>query len=93
MRIELLDEGAKSISRRFTKDIEAFNSYTRGRYLWNKRTEADLRLSITHFEKAIELDPYYALAYSGLADAWTVIRDYTDVSGAISTAEDLKKAR
>ncbi|MCH8028101.1 MAG: protein kinase [candidate division Zixibacteria bacterium] len=93
MRIELREKGTKSISSRHTKNIEAFNSYIQGRFLWNKRTEADIRQAITHFEKAIEFDPNYALAYSGLADAWSVIRGYADVPGSINEAEVLKKSK
>ncbi len=96
MRIELFDEGAKSISRRYTKDIEAFDSYMRGRQLWTKRDYVNLLQQIEHFERAIELDPYYALAYSGLADAWAIgggqALDFTG-GRAVSKTEALKKAR
>ena len=92
MKIELRDKDTRSISSRYTKNVEAFNAYVQGRFLWNKRTEADIRQAITHFEKAIELDPNYALAYSGLADAWSVIRIYADVPGSISKVEILDKS-
>ena len=93
MRIELLDEGSKSISRRYTKDIEAYNSYTRGRQLWITRDYKNLLQSIEHFERAIELDPNYALAYSGLADAWTIATRSVIYAGQVAQAEALKKAR
>jgi len=49
-------------------DPEAFEAYLRGRYCWNRRTDDDLRRSMDFFREAIDKDPSYALAYSGLAD-------------------------
>jgi len=51
---------------------EAHRAYLRGRYFWNKRTPASLQKSIKHLQEAVQLDPHYALAYSGLADAYAV---------------------
>jgi DNA-binding winged helix-turn-helix (wHTH) protein/TolB-like protein/Tfp pilus assembly protein PilF len=53
-----------------TVSPEAHEAYVRGRYLWNNRTAEGLHQSITYFEKAITLDPAYALAFAGLADAY-----------------------
>jgi len=47
----------------------AYTSYLKGRYFWNKRTPADLDTAARYFQQAIEKDPAYALAYSGLADS------------------------
>jgi tetratricopeptide (TPR) repeat protein len=46
-----------------------------GRYFWNKTTEDDLRRAIEYFQQAIDKDPNYAVAYAGLADAFTSISD------------------
>ena len=51
----------------------AYESYLRGRSYWNQRNPAGLKQAIAHFEHAIELDPGYAEAYSGLADAYTAL--------------------
>lgn len=51
----------------------AYESYLRGRSLWNQRTPAGLKQAIAHFEHAIDLDPGYAEGYSGLADAYTAL--------------------
>ena len=75
--------------RRPTENVEAFNYYSRGRHLWNKRTEHDLRKAIEHFERAIELDSAYALAWSGLADGWAILPGYSDALNS----ETLPKAR
>lgn len=49
---------------------EAYESYLRGRYEWNKRTEDGLQRGIKFFEKSLALDPKCALAYVGLADSY-----------------------
>jgi tetratricopeptide (TPR) repeat protein len=56
--------------------------YLKGRYYWNERSEAGLRKAIQYFERAIEEDPGYALAYVGVADAYGVLVAYEDVSAA-----------
>ncbi|MDQ3743734.1 MAG: protein kinase [Acidobacteriota bacterium] len=61
----------------YTRDAEAYQDYLRGRYFWNKRTEDGFRKAVTYFEQAIERDPNYALAYSGLADTYALMSDYS----------------
>jgi tetratricopeptide (TPR) repeat protein len=51
---------------------EAHEAYLKGRYYWNKRTEEDIKQAIAHFQRAIEINPAYALAYAGLADCYVV---------------------
>jgi serine/threonine-protein kinase len=53
-----------------TSSLEAYHSYLRGRHCWNRASEAALLKGIQHFERAIETDPEYAAAYSGLADCY-----------------------
>ncbi|MCP4706875.1 MAG: protein kinase [candidate division Zixibacteria bacterium] len=93
MKIKLFGEDTTIFAHRYTENIEAYNFYVRGRHLWNKRTEQDIKKAIEHFESAIELDPYYALAYSGLADAWAILPDYLDVPGAVTRTGANVKAR
>ena len=50
---------------------EAHEAYLKGRFYWNKRSPVGLRNSLELFQQAIEKDPCYALAYAGLADAYT----------------------
>jgi tetratricopeptide (TPR) repeat protein len=45
----------------------------KGRYYWNKRTATDIKTAISYFNQAIDKDPSYAIAYSGLADAYGVL--------------------
>jgi serine/threonine protein kinase/Flp pilus assembly protein TadD len=63
-----------------TKNLEAYELYLKGRHLWNQRSPVTLRQGMTCFEKAIELDPQFALAYTGLADGYGILRAYGWVS-------------
>jgi TolB-like protein/DNA-binding winged helix-turn-helix (wHTH) protein/Flp pilus assembly protein TadD len=58
--------------RRLAKP-EALDAYLRGRYFWNRRTEDGLRRGAQYFQQAIAADPTYALAYSGLADSYSLL--------------------
>ena len=55
---------------------QAYEAYLKGRYFWNKRTEEGLSKAIEYFRHAIELDPTYAQAYSGLADSYALSGDW-----------------
>ena len=55
---------------------EAYESYLKGRYFWNKRTAEGLKVALAYFNEAIEEDPKYAKAYSGLADTYALLGDW-----------------
>ena len=55
---------------------DAYQSYLKGRYFWNKRTADGLKAGLGYFKKAIEQDPQYARAYSGLADTYALLGDW-----------------
>jgi TolB-like protein/DNA-binding winged helix-turn-helix (wHTH) protein/Tfp pilus assembly protein PilF len=55
---------------------EAYESYLKGRYFWNKRTADGLKVALAYFNQAIEEDPKYAQAYSGLADTYALLGDW-----------------
>lgn len=59
-----------------TADPEAYELYLQGRHLANRRTEGDLTQAIGRFEAALQRDPAFAAAYSGLADAYALLDDY-----------------
>jgi len=63
----------KRLYKRYTENAEAYQFYLRGRFHWNKRNPQDLQKSIEYFEQAIALDPDYALAFSGLADTYSLL--------------------
>jgi len=81
------EKGEKSDARRI--DPRAHEAYLKGRYHWNKRTEKDLWKSIEYFEEAIRMDPDYAQAYAGLAEAFTILRNW----GYYSAKEANQKAK
>jgi TolB-like protein/DNA-binding winged helix-turn-helix (wHTH) protein/Flp pilus assembly protein TadD len=57
-------------------DPDAYEAYLKGRYFWNKRTREGLETAIGYFSRAITIDPGYAEAYSGLADAYAIAGDW-----------------
>ena len=69
MRLKLTGADKQRLARRNTNDAEAYRSYLKGRYYWNKRTPEGIEDAISRFQQAIDEDPTYALAYAGLADA------------------------
>jgi DNA-binding winged helix-turn-helix (wHTH) protein/TolB-like protein/tetratricopeptide (TPR) repeat protein len=70
----------KLLTKRHTDNVQAYHLYLKGRYFWNKRTPAGLEQSLAYFRQAIDLDPTYALAYSGLADCYAVLGWYSNHS-------------
>ena len=64
-----------------TKNLEAYELYLKGRHLANQRLPVTVRQAMKAFEEAIRLDPEFALAYSGLADCYCILRVYGWVSG------------
>jgi tetratricopeptide (TPR) repeat protein len=61
---------------RYTANVRAHNLYLKGRFWWNRRSQAAIKEGIRFFEQAIQEDPGYALAYSGLADSYALDLDY-----------------
>ena len=76
LRLHLTGEEEKRLAKSYTVNPEAYQLYLKGRYWWNKRTEDGLRKGIEYFQQAIAKNPAYALAYSGLADAYSLLFDY-----------------
>jgi TolB-like protein len=72
LRSKLSSSEKQQVTKQGTRDPEAYQLYLKGRYSWNKRTPSDLTAAISYFNQAIAKDPSYALAYSGLADAYLV---------------------
>ncbi|HSE40378.1 MAG TPA: protein kinase [Acidobacteriota bacterium] len=68
MQLKLTPEQTTELSKRPTNNIEAYQLYLKGRYYWNKRTHEGFQKAKDYFQQALDKDPTYALAYSGLAD-------------------------
>jgi serine/threonine protein kinase/TolB-like protein len=76
LRSKLSGAEKQQVTKQGTQNPEAYQLYVKGRYYWNKRTNADIKTAISYFNQAIEKDPAYALAYSGLADAYGTLSNY-----------------
>lgn len=80
LRIQLTGEEKSSLQRRYTENSEAYQLYLQGRFFWNRRNEESLKMAIHFFEKAIEKDHEYALAWAGIADTYSLMGEYTIIS-------------
>src|SRR6266496_428677 len=76
LRVTLLGSEEKS-TQMATNSVEAHNAYLQARFHSQRRNVEDYRKAINYFDRAIELDPNYALAYAERSETWTVIGDLT----------------
>jgi len=95
----------ESPSQIATNNVEAHNAYLQGHFHFLRRNVDDYRKAISYFDRAIELDPNYALAYAERAEAWTMMGDLTgqrptaypkarnDAERAVAIAPGLAEAR
>jgi TolB-like protein/Tfp pilus assembly protein PilF len=90
LKLHLSGAEKSRLALRGTENSQAYQLYLRGRYDWNKRTPESGAKAIEYFQQAIELDPAYALAYSGLADAYA-ITFFNDLT--LSQSESAAKSR
>ena len=70
LALQLGYEERQRLTRRYTENAEAYELYLKGRFHVNKLTPPDMQTAISYFQRAIEFDPAYALAYVGLANAF-----------------------
>jgi len=89
LRLRLTGEERKRLTERDTTNEEAYESYLRGRYFWNKRTGEGITKAIDQFQQSIDHDSSYALGYVGLADSYALLEEYAGVP----SNETLPKAR
>jgi TolB-like protein len=73
LRATLSPAAKQQVINQGTQDAKAYSLYLKGRYAWNKRTRTALETAVSYFNQAIAEDPEYALAYSGLADTYSVL--------------------
>jgi len=71
LRLQLTGEERQRLEKRYTTDAAAYQLYLKGRYYWNKRTGEGFLQARDYFQQSIDKDPSYALAYAGLADAYS----------------------
>jgi len=83
VRMRLSPERLNGLAGRQTQHVEAYDLYLRGRYFWAQLSPLTTRRALEFYKRATELDPHYALAWSGLADAYAASPINGDASPAI----------
>ena len=76
IQVTLNSREEAALKKSKTLKPEAYEAYLKGRYFWNKRTGEGLNKAIDYFQHAIDTDPEYATAYSGLADSYALLGDW-----------------
>jgi serine/threonine-protein kinase len=87
LRLRLSPADHEALTRRYTDNSDAYRLYLEGRYYWNKRDPDGIREAVEYFKQAIQKDPNYALAYAGLADAYTIPSSGLPVKERMQEAE------
>lgn len=88
LRLKLTGTEKEQLAKRSTENLKAFQYYMQGRAAAQRRTNADLLASVSYYEKALQEDGKYALAYAGLSDAYANLGYY----GSIAPVEGRRKA-
>lgn len=73
LRVKLTSEAKQQLAKRYTDNVDAYQSYLKGQYEWNKFSQEDLQKSIGYYNQALEKDANYALAYAGLSQSYIVL--------------------
>jgi len=76
IRINLNSQERAALKSVRVVNPQAYESYLKGRYFWNKRTAEGLKVALAYFNQAIDEDPRYAQSYSGLADTYALLGDW-----------------
>jgi TolB-like protein/DNA-binding winged helix-turn-helix (wHTH) protein/Flp pilus assembly protein TadD len=76
IRVSLNPQEDAALKNNRAVNPEAYVSYLKGRYFWNKRTADGLKTAVAYFNQAVDEDPNYAQAYSGLADTYALLGDW-----------------
>jgi len=77
--LKLTGERRELLAKHHTDNVEAYQSYLKGMYFASKRTSETIQKGLGYFQRAIEIDPNYALAYSGLASSYARLPITSDV--------------
>jgi TolB-like protein/Tfp pilus assembly protein PilF len=88
LKIAILGTDRNRLVKPRKQNTQAYHYYLQGRYFWNKRTEKSLNDAIRYFQKAIDIQPDYALAWAGVADSCNLMIDYVP-----NASHDTQKAK
>ena len=91
IRVSLNPQEDAALKNNKAVNPEAYVSYLKGRYFWNKRTANGLKAAVAYFNQALDEDPSYAQAYSGLADTYALLGDWQ--YAVMTPKEALPKAK
>jgi len=89
LKTKLSGTDAQQLVKTYTTNPEAYRLYLQGRFYWNKREEKDFRKAVEYYNRAITVDPNYALANAGLADTYALLSTF----GFMPPREGMPKAR
>ena len=76
LKVHLAGSKERQLVKPSTESSTAYRLYLKGRHCWNRRSQQGLWDGLKHFERALEIDPAYALAYAGLADSYSLLGNY-----------------
>lgn len=76
LKVKISGEEQRLANKHYTENNDAYQSYLKGRFYWNKRTREGYSKAIEQFKEAIDQDPSFALAYTGLADCYNILSSY-----------------
>jgi len=91
IRINITPQEQAALKNVKAVNPEAYESYLKGRYFWNKRTADGLKMALAYFNEAIEKDANYAQAYAGLADSYALMGDWE--YGVLAPKDALPRAK
>jgi serine/threonine-protein kinase len=77
LRLKLSQGEKKQLAKRYTENTEAYQLYLKGRYFWNKAMMPEMQIALKYFQQAIDIDPSYALAYTGFADCYALLGNFS----------------
>ena len=91
LQLKLSGDDAKGITKKYTENNEAYQLYLKGRFYGSKRTAKDAQKAIEYYQQAVAIDPKYALAYAGLAEAnwFLALYSYPQVNEVVPKAREL----
>ena len=85
LRAKLSGADEQRLTKNLTANPEAYRLYLLGKFHWNKRSKADIYRAIEYYSQAVRADPNYAIAYSGLADAYGILQGYDKSVSPLAT--------
>ncbi len=91
LKSHITEEEKISIKKNYTENIEAYKHYTKGRFFMDKRNKENFDSAEANFNKALLIDPNYALAYVGLADCYTINQKGLTQMEAVPIAREYAK--